>query len=358
MPDGFQFVGISVVESLAQMQEYLWTLQNQRLDALRLLTNVISIIRSDVDDPDSFEFYPGAQWIVEDPGQVSQLQIDGTAAQITLEAESMMKGDLQNIMGGLAFVVLAPALERAERRQARASSRRCQLSSGGSSLHVGLLRSERSSSSWGRCSGRSGSSADRQEAAAPHGPPAPAQGEFNVSISVMDEHRPPGRSPMALVNLAGQMVERQAGLNIRAFFGRVMDAYGIGQPEFFAGGPQAAPQRGRRPRQDHPGGCSGAEPDWLAGQTNPGLARDGWAGRWPERLARPVRAATGSGRAADGPGGEWMRRRPSSTRGRTGCLLPTRGWIELGRPHARSAPQGRGVLALFRTGPISVSSTF
>ena len=103
MPDAFQMAGISIVETLAQLQEYLWTLQNQRIDALRLLTNVITLIRSDVDDPDSFEFFPGAQWIVEDPGQVGQLQIDPTAAQITLEAESLIKGDLQNIMGGLPF---------------------------------------------------------------------------------------------------------------------------------------------------------------------------------------------------------------------------------------------------------------
>ena len=95
--------GISVVESLAQLQEYLWTLQNQRIDALRLLTNVITLIRSDVDDPDAFEFFPGAQWIVEDPGQVGQLEIDPTAAQITLEAESLIKGDLQNMLGGLPF---------------------------------------------------------------------------------------------------------------------------------------------------------------------------------------------------------------------------------------------------------------
>src|SRR4029077_2286 len=101
MPDAFQFVGMSIIESLAQIQEYLWTLQNQRIDALRLLTNVITTIRSDVDDPDAFEWYPGAQWIVEDPGQVGQLQIDGTAAQITLEAEALLKGDLQNMLGGL-----------------------------------------------------------------------------------------------------------------------------------------------------------------------------------------------------------------------------------------------------------------
>jgi hypothetical protein len=92
---------MSIIESLAQIQEYLWTLQNQRIDALRLLTNVITTIRSDVDDPDAFEFFPGAQWIVEDPGQVGQLQIDGTAASITLEAEALLKGDLQNMLGGL-----------------------------------------------------------------------------------------------------------------------------------------------------------------------------------------------------------------------------------------------------------------
>src|SRR4030095_8167711 len=101
MPDAFQFVGMSVIESLAQIQEYLWTLQNQRIDALRLLTNVITTIRSDVDDPDAFEWYPGAQWIVEDPGQVGQLQIDATAAQITLEAAGLLKGYLHNMLGGL-----------------------------------------------------------------------------------------------------------------------------------------------------------------------------------------------------------------------------------------------------------------
>ena len=58
LPDAFQIVGISVVESLAQLQEYLWTLQNQRIDALRLLTNVITLIRSDVDDPDALSSTP------------------------------------------------------------------------------------------------------------------------------------------------------------------------------------------------------------------------------------------------------------------------------------------------------------
>jgi hypothetical protein len=101
MPDAFQIPGISVVEALAQLQKMLWTLQNQRLDVVRLLANLITVIRSDVDDPEAFEWAPNAQWFVEDPGQVDTLKIDPTVAQITLQAEALLKGDLQNIMGGL-----------------------------------------------------------------------------------------------------------------------------------------------------------------------------------------------------------------------------------------------------------------
>lgn len=101
MPDAFQIPGISVVEALAQLQQMLWTLQNQRLDVVRMLANLITLIRSDVDDPDAFEWAPNAQWFVEDIGQVDTLKVDPTAAQITLEAEGLLKGDLQNIMGGL-----------------------------------------------------------------------------------------------------------------------------------------------------------------------------------------------------------------------------------------------------------------
>jgi hypothetical protein len=103
MPDAFQVPGLSVVEALAQLQEMLWTLQNQRLDVVRMLANLITLIRSDVDDPEAFEWAPNAQWFVEDPGQVDTLKIDPTVATITLQAEELLKGDLQNIMGGLPY---------------------------------------------------------------------------------------------------------------------------------------------------------------------------------------------------------------------------------------------------------------
>jgi hypothetical protein len=101
MPDAFQIPGISVVEALAQLQEMLWTLQNQRLDVVRMLANLITVVRSDVDDIEQFEWAPNAVWQVEDTSQVETLKIDPTVANITLQAEALIKGDLQNIMGGL-----------------------------------------------------------------------------------------------------------------------------------------------------------------------------------------------------------------------------------------------------------------
>ena len=103
VPDAFQIPGISVVEALSQLQEMLWTLQNSRIDVLRMVANLIMLIRSDVDDPEAFEWAPNAQWFVEDTGQVAPLPIDPTAATITLQAEALLKGDLQNIMGGLPY---------------------------------------------------------------------------------------------------------------------------------------------------------------------------------------------------------------------------------------------------------------
>ena len=101
LPDAFQMDGISVVEALAQIQQMLWTVQNQSIDNLRLAGNLITLIRSDVDDIDSFEYHPGAQWILEDPSQVSTLPIDPNIGNISLQREQLIKGDLQNIMGGL-----------------------------------------------------------------------------------------------------------------------------------------------------------------------------------------------------------------------------------------------------------------
>jgi hypothetical protein len=103
IPNFGQVNGKSIVETLAPIQKMLWFIQNQRLDNLKLLNNLIYLIRSDSDDISSFKWYPGAQWLVDDPDQVRELPIDPTPANISLEAESLLMGQLQNLMGGMPY---------------------------------------------------------------------------------------------------------------------------------------------------------------------------------------------------------------------------------------------------------------
>ena len=291
MPDAFQVPGISVVESLAQIQEYLWTVQNQRIDALRLLTNVITLIRSDVDDPDSFEFFPGAQWVVEDPGQVSQLQIDPTAASITLEAEAMMKGDLQNIMGGLAFaggtesglsaaqntatgmsIVTSIAQRIIQARKQHYMWSYSRIGEMFLGMMGQMLREERIIPQLGE--------GGKQQLLAVH--PLQLQGEFNVNINVMDEstvRQEKMSEAMALVNLAAQLAAIPGlNINLRPFMERVLDAQGIQNPETFFNAPAPAAPGGQQPGTPpspetlQEGMQTGPLPIGSQGQTNPALA--------------------------------------------------------------------------------------
>jgi hypothetical protein len=103
IPNFGQVNGKSIVETLAPIQKMLWFVQNQRLDNLKLLNNLIILIRADSDDITNFKWFPGAQWTVDDPQQVTQLPIDPTPSTISMEAEGLLKGDLQNLMGGMPY---------------------------------------------------------------------------------------------------------------------------------------------------------------------------------------------------------------------------------------------------------------
>ena len=101
--DLFKVVGISQVEKVMSLQEMIWDVSNQRLDNLRLINNAIFFFRPDLEDPDAYEFEPGAQWPVEDPTQVGQWAPNPIPAEISLGAEALIKGDMQNLAGGFPF---------------------------------------------------------------------------------------------------------------------------------------------------------------------------------------------------------------------------------------------------------------
>lgn len=95
--------GISEVEILADIQDGIWTLTNQRLDSTELLNNAVWLLRSDYDGPDP-EVGPGSFIDVEDPGQVVPWQPNPMPAQISIPAEQSLMGMLQNLSGAAPFM--------------------------------------------------------------------------------------------------------------------------------------------------------------------------------------------------------------------------------------------------------------
>ena len=103
MPGLFTTKGMSDIELVEQLQEILWELMNQRLDNVELINNAILLIRSDVDDPDAWEHYPGARWSVDDTSQVEALVPPYQLISATLETEALLRGDIQNVTGSSPF---------------------------------------------------------------------------------------------------------------------------------------------------------------------------------------------------------------------------------------------------------------
>lgn len=103
MPQPFSLHGTSTIELIEDLQSILHELGNQTLDNVELINNAIYLIRSDVDDPDAFEHYPGARWQVDDPSQVEPLIPPYQIAEVTAQREALIKGDLQNVTSSAPF---------------------------------------------------------------------------------------------------------------------------------------------------------------------------------------------------------------------------------------------------------------
>ena len=272
MPDAFQIPGLSVVEALAQLQEMLWTLQNQRIDVVRMLANVITLVRSDVDDLDAFVWEPGAQWPVEDPGQVGQLDVNAEAAQITLEAEGLLKGDLQNIMGGLPMnsgvdsqtvdqstatgvsIITTIAQRIIQARKQHYLWAYAELGKHFLLLYQQFLREPRVV----KIVGLQGADAYRTIT------PDQIEGDYDVSIDVTSDSlmRQERRAEaQSLMQMAAQVqpIFAQSGspLNLKAFMDKTLDAYNITDKDRYYMPTPAAPP-GAPPGPPGPPGAAGA----------------------------------------------------------------------------------------------------
>jgi hypothetical protein len=287
MPDAFQIPGISVVEALAQLQEMLWTLQNTRLDNLQMLSNMITLIRSDVDDPDAFPWEPMAQWFVEDPGQVTVLPIDPTPATLTLQAEALLKGDLQNIMGGLPYsggtdsqtvdqqtatgvsIITSIAQRIIQARKQHYLWAWSKLGKHFLLLYQQYLDGDKIVKVLGPIGAQSYKTIDRMA----------LQGDFDVLIDVKgdslmrQERRAEAQSLMQMAaSVAPIAAQLNAPLNLKAYMENVLDSYDILDKERYflpAAPPSLAPPPGSPPGAPP---STPQSPNGSAGVTNPELA--------------------------------------------------------------------------------------
>lgn len=102
-PDLFSFTGISQVEKVMALQELLWKIQNQSVDNLELINNAIVIFNPALEDASNLPFYPGAAWPVEDPDLVQMWSPNPLPAEISLNREALIKGDMQNVAATFPF---------------------------------------------------------------------------------------------------------------------------------------------------------------------------------------------------------------------------------------------------------------
>jgi hypothetical protein len=269
----------------------------------------VTLIRSDVEDPDSFEFYPGAQWFVDDPGQVSTLPVDPSVAQISLEAETMIKGDLQNVMGGLPYagsvneinqntatgmsIVTSIAERMIKARSANYAWAYARIGEDFLSMLSQFVRQERAYLV-------GGADGELQTMLVS---PTDFQGDWAVSIDVMEESmmRQERRAEaQSLLQIAGQMAQI-VPLNMQAFMERVLDAYGVDDKESYFS-PQTPPQQGGQPGIGPEAPTSGTVQANMTpqgpqvGQTNQALAGAHGLSQSPDMLAsNALRAVQGAG---------------------------------------------------------------
>lgn len=103
MPQLFTTQGMSTMELVYRLQDLLWFMQSQRMDNIELINNAILLIRKDIEDPEAFEWFPGARWPVTSPADVQPFQPPYQLASLTLEAEHEVKGDLQSVTSAAPF---------------------------------------------------------------------------------------------------------------------------------------------------------------------------------------------------------------------------------------------------------------
>lgn len=296
-PDMFRIPGVSEMELIREVQEILWTLTNQRLDNLQLINNAIVLLRDDIDDPDSFDFYPGARNLVSDPMQVKMWTPEIGIADLSMNAEGVARNDLQNLIGAspaangqLDQAATATQINLVTTLAQRRLAMKKQMTKWAAqrtgeqwmALNQQMITQDR----FVPVVGRDG------ELAMETIQPMLLQGRYKIVVDQMDESllRQERRGEaqallQVVVQAAPVYAAAQMPLNLKAPLENLLDAYGIQDKDaWFAAQPQQLPQQ---PAQAPPG------PEGSNGVTSP-AASDSFAQSGTNALAQALASQGGA----------------------------------------------------------------
>lgn len=273
-PDLFKIPGISEVEVIKELQDMLWTLGSQRHSNLALINNAVWLLNK---GDGELDLYPGAQNFVDDPNEVQQWSPNPVVATVSLQAEALLKADLQNIPGA------SPALLGQQQdntqtatevslvtslAQRRLATKKMQF--GWSYMRMGeqwialnqqYVREDREVTMRG-ADGSLGSETIRQSDV--------AHGRYRISAEMLDEslvrqeRRAEQQAKLQVaVSAAGAFAASRTPLNLRRFMEDFLREFDVDDPESYFTAASPAPIPGGGPGQageagpaDGPGGVT------------------------------------------------------------------------------------------------------
>lgn len=277
-PFPFSIQGLSLVEKLSDMQMAYWDLLNQTRDNTKLLNNAVILMASDYDDPDSFEYAPGAVNIVDNPQQVQLWQPGFQLAQVAMPLMQMLQSDMGNLaMGQPLTIPLSGRVTATEIAtlsqiaQNAASKMKDQIRY--AFRRIGYQRMRLNQQFVRDTTYFVKLGLDRQpvvEEVAPH----VFQGdyEFEITANTESQVRTERRSEaQALVTVAGQLAPVMAAagspLNMRAFMDKLLNSYDEENTDEFysAQQPAAAPTPDQQNPEEQDGAGPGGQPVGVTG---------------------------------------------------------------------------------------------
>lgn len=253
-PFPFSIQGLSLVEKLAPLQEAIWDLTNQTIDNNKLINNAIIVMAADFDDPDSWEWAPGAVNTVDNPQQVQMFKPEHQIAQAAGGMIDSLKSDLQNLAMGQPLSI--PMSGRVTATEIATLSQIAQNAAQKMKDQI-IYSLERIGYQRMRLNGQFIRETQHFIKRGPDGQPTPYSipphlfvGDYDYELTpspdsaIRAERRAEAQSLMTLaVQASAPMAMMGAPLNGRAFMDKVLDSFDIeDKDEFYSQKPQTAGQ--------------------------------------------------------------------------------------------------------------------